>query len=174
MSVIGRHSLATALRILIDLLLLFNLIALILLPWLLTQLYTHPELLLQLEHAEARTIDNAVRYPGDLPPSSYPFYLAFLYGAGLCTAWLLAEGHLILRRLERGDPFAAGQTNAFRRIGLAFCLLAALFAVKCLFYITLLTLFCAALFVLLAMIALVLAEVFRQAYLVKSENELTV
>ena len=177
MLIIGKHSLASFLRILVDILLVANLAVLLLLPVLLNTLYENPELLLQLDRYDAtQGPDIPIRpeYPSDLPPTSYPFYLGFLYVSGICTAWILLEGRLILRRLEKGLPFAAAQSGSFSRIAAACALLALIFTIKVAVYNTLLTMFCAAVFFLLTMIALVLAEVFRQAHQVKSENELTI
>ena len=173
----GPKSLILLLRIISDLLLILNILALIGLPWLLTALLTSPELLAQLSPGTG--IIPTAGYPAvtsrtDMPPSSYPFYLAFLYVAGLATAWILLEGHLILRRLERNEPFAAGQARSFRRMSVACGLLAGCFGIKVLVYNTFLTMFCAAVFSILILITQIMAEVFRQAYLVKTENELTI
>jgi hypothetical protein len=177
MMITGRRSLSCLMRIVIDLLLILNILALILLPWLLDVLYDNPTILAQLDRQSGQTgpdINLQSEYPADLPFSSYPFYLGFLYAAGCGTAWILLEGHLILRRLEKGQPFAKGQPGSFRRVAAAFALLAISFAVKIVFYNTLLTMFCCALFALFILIALILAEIFRQAYIVKTENELTI
>jgi hypothetical protein len=177
MPIAGTNTMSRVLRILLDLILLLNILALMLLPILLTALYNDPDLLLQLDKQSADFLPDStsrLEYPSDLPPSSYFFYLGFLYAAGLGTAWILLEGHLILRRLEKNQPFAARQAASFRRVGVAFAWLAAAFAVKVIFYNTLMTLFCFGLFLLLVLVALILADIFCQAYLVKSENELTI
>lgn len=160
MLITGKRSLSSLLRIVLDLILLLNLLTLFALPFLLDAIYRSPELLVQ--------------YPTDLIPSSYAFFLVFLYASGLGTAWILLEGHFILRRLELNQPFAARQSESFRRVGIAFVWLAVVFAVKIVLYNTLLTMFCCALFVLLVLVAVILAEIFSQAYQVKSENELTI
>lgn len=177
MLITGKRSLSSFLRIVVDLLLFLNILALLLLPWLLQAVYENPTLLQQLEaQVEGNGPDSTLRseYPSDLPESSYPFYLGFLYVSGLSTAWLLFEGHRILRRMERNEPFAAGQSVSFRRVGCSFGVLVGVFAVKIATYNTLLTMFCCALFLILVLTALILSEVFRQAYVVKSENDLTV
>jgi hypothetical protein len=177
MLITGKRSLATILRIVTDSCLLLNLAALLALPWLLSALYANPDLLAQLDpHLSQYGPDAIVRpgYPADLPPSSYGFYLGFLYAAGCATAWILLEGHLILRRLEKNEPFAAGQAGSFRRMAGAFAVLTLCFAVKIAAYNTLLTLFCCAVFLMLTLIALILAGIFQQAYKVKTENELTI
>lgn len=160
MLITGKRSLSSLLRIVLDLILTLNLLTLIVLPFLLNAIYQSPMFLVQ--------------YPTELLPNGYAFFLGFLYAAGLGTAWILLEGHFILRRLEHNQPFAARQSDSFRRVGLAFVWLAVVFAVKIVFYNTLLTMFCCALFVLLVLVAVILAEIFSQAYQVKSENELTI
>jgi hypothetical protein len=182
MAITGKNSLSSALRIILDILLVANLIVLLLLPWLLNAIYADPALLGQLDRQTGEATADFNRgespagptYPSDVPADSYPFYLVFLYGAGFGTAWILAEGHWILRRLEKNVPFAAGQAASFRRVSYAFAGLAILFAIKIAVHNTLLTMFCAGLFLLLVLIAQILAEIFRQANLVKTENELTI
>ena len=66
------------------------------------------------------------------------------------------------------------QSQSFQHIGLEFGLLTAAFTVKIFIYNTFLTLFCTAFFFILVFVALLLADLFRQAYLVKTENELTI
>ncbi len=165
------------LRVILDIVLVINLIILILLPLLLTAIYDNTDLLTSLDrHAWESAPDITAQYqrPQDLPYESYPFYLGLLYACGLLTAWILAEGHLILRRIEKGLPFSARQPASFTRVGLAFMLLAMAFAVKIFCYNTLLTMFCCALFAVLALIGLVLRDLFAKAYQVKLENDLTI
>ena len=177
MLITGQRSVSTLMRIIIDVIFVCNIAALILLPVWLTALYKDPSILLQLDRqtiASAPDITAVPEYPTDLPQSSYPFYLGFLYAAGLGTAWILAEGHFILRRLEKNQPFAERQSGSFKRVGAAFVWLALVFAVKIVFYNTVMTMFCCGLFLMLALVGLIMSEIFRQAYLVKSENELTI
>ncbi len=177
MPITGKRSLSSLLRVIVDLLLILNILVLILLPWMLDAVYRDPDLLEQLEvRSVLAEPDVALRpeYPSDLPKSSYAFYLGFLYAAGVATAWILLEGHRILRRMEKSEPFAAGQTGSFHRVGIAFGVLAGAFAIKIVAYNTLLTMFCCALFLLLILVAVILAEIFSQAYAVKADNELTI
>lgn len=177
MLITGRRSLTTVLRLILDFILVLNLLTLILLPFILDALYRDPGILRQLDSSPALWPDETglrSDYPSDLPPGSRPFYLVFLYASGLGTAWILTEGHFILRRLEKNQPFAKQQVGSFRRVALAFAWLTLVFAVKIIFYNTLLTMFCCGLFFVLALIGLVLSEVFLNAWQVKTENELTV
>lgn len=177
MLITGQRSVSTLMRIIIDLILVINLIALILLPYWLQALYNDPDLIAQLDrqaYQSAPDITAQSEYPADFPASSYPFYLGFLYAAGLGTAWILLEGHFILRRLEKNQPFAERQSGSFIRVSLAFAWLALVLAVKIAFYNTVMTMFCCGLFIMLALVGRIMAEIFRQAYQVKSENELTI
>jgi len=165
------------LRFLTDLLLVVNILVLIALPWLLTVLFANPELLTQLSPG-AGVIQSGAYLPSaertDMPASSYTFYLLFFYLTGAATAWLLLEGHLILRRLENGQPFAVGQARSFRRMSVSCGLLLFCFGVKILAYNTIMTMICTGLFLILVLVTQILAEIFHQAYLVKIENELTI
>ena len=177
MLITGKRSLSWLLRIVLDLILILNILTLIVLPLLLNAIYKEPDLLLHFEQQSPDLLPDStsrMEYPSDLPPASYPFYLGFLYAVGLGTAWILLEGHFILRRLEKNQPFADRQSASFKRVGLAFAWLAVIFVTKIILYNTLLTMFCCALFVLLVLVALILSEIFSQAYQVKSENELTI
>lgn len=177
MLITGKRSLATFLRYLADMLIVLNILALVLLPWILTAIYKNPELIIQLDQSSSRIgpdIRMASEYPSDLPPESYPFYLGFLYASGIGTAMILIQGHRILRRLERNEPFTVGQAGSFRLMAWAFFWLALAFMVKVFFYNTLLTMFCCLLFFAFGVVCLILADVFRQAWQVKTENELTI
>jgi len=177
MLITGRHSLSTVVRYLADFMLVLNILALIFLPLILTALYDNPQLLIQLDQAAAArgfAGGAASAYPSDVPPESYSFYLGFLYASGLGTALILLQGHRILRRFERGEPFAASQAGAFRIMFIAFFWLAFAFLIKIFFYITLLTLFCCLLFLFFGVVCLILADVFRQAWQVKVENDMTI
>lgn len=165
------------LRWIIDGTLLINILTLLGLPWLLKLIYQNPDLFYQLEPRNplaSGEYSPAHPYPSDMPVDSYFFYLVFLYLSGLCTAWLLYEGHRILRRLETGGIFAPQQHRSFLRASFSLLLLSVIFLVKIIFYNTVLTMFCAGLFLILGLIAMILADVFRQAWLVKSENDLTI
>ena len=177
MLITGQRSVSTLMRIIIDIILVINLMALLLLPLWLKALYDDPGLITQLDRQTYESVPDISadsEYPSDLPASSYPFYLGFLYAAGLGTAWILLEGHFILRRLEKNQPFAERQSGSFKRVSVAFAWLALVFAIKIAFYNTVMTMFCCGLFIMLALVGLIMAEIFRQAYLVKSENELTI
>ena len=177
MLITGKRSLSTVVRYLADLLLIMNILALLFLPLILTALYENPQLLVQLDQAASERVPGSSlqsEYPSDLPPESYSFYLGFLYASGLGTALVLSQGHRLLKRFERNQPFARSQASAFRIMSAAFFWLSLAFLIKVFFYITLLTLFCFMLFLFFGVVCLILADVFRQAWQVQTENDMTI
>ncbi len=180
MLITGQSSLTTALRYITLALIILNILALLFLPLILTQIYENPELIIQLDRPAGSAspagpdIYLDAELPSDLPSSSYRFYLVFLYASGIGTAVILIQGLLILNRIERGDTFCAAQAGTFRLMAIAFFWLALAFLVKIFFYNTLLTIFCCLLFFFFSLVCLILADVFRQAWLVKTENEMTI
>jgi hypothetical protein len=177
MFITGQSYLTTILRIITWGLLILNILVLLALPLILTQIYQNPELIVQLDRSYEQAgpdLHLESEFPPDLPADSYPFYLVFLYASGLGTATVLFQGLRILKRIERGEPFCAPQAGSFRWLAIAFFWLALVFLVKIFAYNTLLTIFCCLLFFFFSLVCLILADVFRQAWLVKSENEMTI
>ena len=100
-------------------------------------------------------------------PEYRNFIVPFLMLSGSAVLWVVAELLKMLNSIP-SDPFEERNVRALIRIGLAFIILSGMFFVKCFFYITVLTLVCAILFVF------VLADLFRQAVAFKEENDLTI
>ncbi len=155
MRVIGKASLSSFVRILTDVLIAGNAATLIFLPWILRYLY-------DLWLTSAYFVED------------YTFMLYFLYFCGLITLAVLIFGHMILRTIEKGEPFHPGNTLRFRYVGISFLLLSAAFFVKLCFYGTLLTFFCAILFLLFSVLSVIMSEVFRQASIIWEEHQLTI
>lgn len=177
MLITGKSSLTTVLRAFTTVLMILNILALVFLPLILSRIYQNPELIVQLDRSSEPAgpdIRLDAEIPTDLPAASYPFYLVFLYASGLGTAVILLQGYRILRRIERGEAFSATQAGSFRLMAIAFFWLALSFLIKIFVYNTLLTMFCCLLFFIFSLVCLILADVFRQAWLVKSENEMTI
>jgi len=155
MQIIGKKSLTFFVRVFTDIMIVLNIAALIFLPMLLHFLYDY-------------------LYTGYLFTEDFGFMLVFLYIAGVLTLFLLIIGHLFLRTLENGIPFDPKNTKYFRLLSLDFLLLAALFIVKVALFGTILTIVCAAMFLIFAVLSLILSEVFRQASIVWEEHQLTI
>lgn len=155
MRVIGKASLSFCVRILTDVLIVGNIGTLIFLPWVLRFLYD-----LWLTKAYFQ--------------EDYTFMTWFLYVCGMLTLAVLVFGHLILRTIEKGLPFDFKNPLYFRYVGISFLLLSAAFFIKLFFYGTILTFFCAGFFLIFALLAVIMSEVFRQASLIWEEHQLTI
>lgn len=155
MKILGKVSLSFAVRLLNDVLLVANILTLIFLPWVLQYIYDLMKTTYLFEE-------------------SYNFLLGFLYVAGVFTLLVLFVGHQIMRSLEKNLPFDPKNPRRFIFLALAFFLLSAAFFGKMLFYGTILTIFCAYLFLLLTLLSLILAEIFRQACKIWEEHQLTI
>jgi len=155
MRVMGKVSLSFFVRVLTDMLVVGNAAVLLFLPWVLRYLYD-----LWLTSAYFR--------------EDYTFMLIFLYICGAMTLGVLVFGHLILRTIEKGLPFDAKNTRYFRYVGIFFVLLSAAFFIKLFFYGTILTFFCAVLFLIFALLCVIMSEVFRQASIIWEEHQLTI
>lgn len=155
MKIMGKVSLSFFVRVITDIMITVNLATLILLPWAL-------RFLLSALKDEYMVIED------------FTFLLYFLYVCGALTGVLLVLGHCIMRTLEKGLPFDPKNARYFLRIGIVFMLLSAAFWVKIFIYNTFLTLFCAGIFAIFALLAVILSEIFRQASLIWEEHQLTI
>lgn len=155
MRVIGKASLSFCVRILTDVLIVGNIGTLLFLPWVLRFLYD-----LWLTKAYFQ--------------EDYTFMIWFLYICGVLTLTVLCLGHMILRTIEKGLPFDFKNPRYFRFVGISFLLLSAAFFIKIFFYGTILTFFCAGVFLIFALLAVIMSEVFRQASIIWEEHQLTI
>jgi len=155
MQVMGKKSLSFCVRILTDVLVIANIGTLLFLPWVLRFLYD-------------------LWLTSDYFREDFRFMMFFLYVSGLLTLGVLVFGHLILRTIEKGTPFDPRNAGYFRYVGVFFLLLSASFFIKLFFYGTILTFFCAGIFVIFALLAMIMSEVFRQASLIWEEHQLTI
>jgi len=79
----------------------------------------------------------------------------------------------MMRSIPKG-PFVMRNVHALNRIGVVFMLLSAAFFVKCLFFLTFLTLFCTVFFVSSGLFSFTLAALIRQSVVFREENDLTI
>lgn len=155
MRVMGKINLSFFVRILTDVLVAANVGILIFLPWVLRFLYD-------------------LWLTSDYFREDFRFMMFFLYASGLLTLGVLVFGHLILRTIEKGTPFDPRNAGHFRYVGVFFLLLSASFFIKLFFYGTILTFFCAGVFLIFALLAMIMSEVFRQASLIWEDHQLTI
>lgn len=162
MAQLKNNHLALVLRIIADLLIASGFLSLFFIPPVLRIFYDI------LYDSGLRTED--IRTPFE----PYDFAVAFLYVCAVLFLGILIEGHFILRTLEKGNPFDVRNSRRFIIVGLFSLLLCVAFVVKILMYNTLLTMLAAALFLMIALVAFILSEVFKQASEIWNEHQLTV
>ncbi len=108
------------------------------------------------------------------PNENYYFLLGFLYIGGIFCLVLVYEMRKIFKTLNRKNPFMMDNVKSLNRIGRACFIIAAAYLVKIIFYNSFLTVIVTMVFIIAGLFAVVLAEVFRQAVIVKEENDLTI
>lgn len=155
MESIGKRSLSLLLRIITDFCIVINVAVLISLPWL-------------TKYIVRILAQSFIEY------EPYNFILVFLYICGVFALGILIQGHLILRTLEKNQPFDVRNSKRFLRLGLMSLCIALVFFIKIFMYNTLLTITGAGLFALAALIAFILSDVFLKAAKIWEEHELTV
>ncbi|NLK87497.1 MAG: DUF2975 domain-containing protein [Clostridiaceae bacterium] len=104
----------------------------------------------------------------------YAFLLPFLYVTGILAAIIVFELRKIFITLNRMDPFRMDNVKSFRTIAICCFIIAAAYVVKIFMFNSFLTIILFMVFVIGGFMLLILSEVFRQAVIVKQENDLTI
>ena len=108
-----------------------------------------------------------------LMPGYKNFILVFLMMAAVLGLWVIWELIRMMRSVS-SDPFIAKNVTSLRRIGALAMAIALLFFLKCLYYVTFLTMVCGFLFVICGLFAFTLCSLFKRAVAFKEENDLTI
>lgn len=104
----------------------------------------------------------------------YWFLLPFLYITGFLALIIVNELRKIFNTLNRRDPFHTDNVKSFKRLSICCFTIAFLYGVKILVFNSFLTIILFMVFIIGGFFLLILAEVFRQAVMVKEENDLTI
>ena len=107
------------------------------------------------------------------PQGDERLMLIFVILSGIALGWILLETLRLLRRVHLG-PFTMATARCLRRLAVGSTLQMLLFGYKMAFGPTVITLACAGLFLIGAMLFLVLADLFHAAAQLKEDNELTI
>ena len=110
---------------------------------------------------------------GALAQGYRAFILPFLMIVAVPCLWIVLEMIGMMRTIPE-DPFIMRNVRALNRIGFIFFLLAAAFFVKCLFFLSFLTLVCTFFFIGSGLFSFTLAALFRQSVVYREENDLTI
>jgi hypothetical protein len=116
-------------------------------------------------------------YMGVLPSEAgedYGFLLAFLAITGLLALLIVFELIRIFRTLNRHNPFMWDNVRSLKKMAVASFLISAAYVIKIIFFNSFLTVILVMVFIIAGFFSIILAEVFRQAVVVKEENDLTI
>lgn len=153
MAILGEKGLSGYVKYFLDLLLLGGIVIFISLPfsvkWYLTKMYLGTN-------------------------EDYYFLLGFLYSSGFLGLVIVNEIRKIFKTLNRKNPFMMDNVRSLKRIAGASFIIAALYIFKIVLYNSFLTIILMMVFVIAGFFSIIFAEVFRQAVIVKEENDLTI
>lgn len=105
---------------------------------------------------------------------NYNFLLGFLFITGIFALVVVNEIRKLLKNLNKRNPFIINNVQSLNRIAIACLLIAACYVIKIIFYNSFLTIIVTMVFIITGFFSIILAEVFRQAVIVKEENDLTI
>lgn len=133
----------------------FNIISLVALPWLVS-----------------RYLDYAFTYTGT--PFVRGYFLFVLYVSGILALVVLYELRRIFKSVVDNTPFIHRNVTSLKRIGLASVIIGIVFVTKAYFFTTFLTAIVIFVFFMASLFCFVLADVFEEAIQHKQENDLTI
>ena len=112
-----------------------------------------------------------IRYPdaGYLVP-----FTVILFLSGLGCVYILFQLKKMFRSLLVGNPFVDENVSHFRKIAVACALLSLLYLTKCFWMFTVVTLVITVIFAVGCLFCLTLKDLFKQAINYKTENDLTI
>ncbi|MCO7124740.1 DUF2975 domain-containing protein [Sporolactobacillus shoreicorticis] len=105
---------------------------------------------------------------------NYWFLLIFLYVTGIFALQIVYEVRRIFKTLNRHNPFMMDNVISLKRIAIDSFIISFCYMVKVVCFNSFFTIIIAMIFIIAGFFSIILAEVFRQAVVVKEENDLTV
>jgi len=105
---------------------------------------------------------------------NYYFLLGFLYFTGFFALFSVYEMKKIFKNLNKINPFIMDNVISLKRMSIACFIISVAYIVKIIFYPSILTVILAMVFIIAGLFLIILSEVFRQAVIVKQENDLTI
>ena len=104
----------------------------------------------------------------------YVFMLILLYSTGFLALVIIYEIRKVFNTLNRQNPFMMDNVKSLKRIAQASFIISFLYIFKIIFFNTILTIIIVMIFIIAGLFAIIFAEVFRQAVIVKEENDFTI
>ncbi len=119
------------------------------------------------------TIGSLVRY-FSYSTQSENVYRVTLTLAGVCAVYILFNIKKMYKTLLDGSPFVDANVAAFRRMAVAAILICVIFVVQAILAFTLGSVTIALIFAIACLFCLTLKDLFKQAINYKTENDLTI
>ena len=106
--------------------------------------------------------------------STYLLLLGLLIFTGFFALMIVNEMRKIFQTLNRRDPFMMDNVSSLNRIAFSSFLISFFYILKMIFLNSFFTVIITMVFIIAGFFTVILAEVFRQAVIVKEENDLTI
>ena len=119
------------------------------------------------------TIGGLIRY-FSYSTQSEAVYRVTLTLAGICAVYILFNIKKMYKTLLEGSPFVEENVTAFRRMAVAAILICIIFVVQSVLAFTLGSMTIALIFAIACLFCLTLKDLFKQAINYKTENDLTI
>lgn len=104
----------------------------------------------------------------------FTFAMILLYITGIMCLFILLEMKRIFKALNQRNPFIMGNVKSLRIISIMCYAISACYIAKIILYNSFLTIIITMIFIIAGLFCTILSEVFRQAVIVKEENDLTI
>ena len=102
------------------------------------------------------------------------YIMATLVLSGICAVYIVCNLKAMFGTLLGGNPFVEENISAFRKMAVACCLIAIIYAVKIFVMFSLATPIIVLVFVIGTLFCLTLKDIFKQAVYYKEENDGTI
>ena len=100
--------------------------------------------------------------------------IIILLSSGLCAVYILWQLKAMFKTLLTGNPFVGVNVSCLRKCSVASFFIAVIYAIKTIFWFSVMTSAVVVIFSILGLFCLTLKDVFKQAIAYKEENDWTV
>lgn len=114
------------------------------------------------------------RWLGYLPYNYVVAFIVIVFLSGVCCCYILFNLKQMYTSLLVGNPFVDKNVSHFRKMAVTCIILSLIYLAKCFFMFTFATVVIAVVFAIGCLFCLTLKDLFKQAINYKTENELTI
>lgn len=101
-------------------------------------------------------------------------FTIIVFLSGVCCSYILFNLKQMYSSLLEGNPFTSKNINHFRKMAVTCTIVSIMYVIKCFFMFTFATLVIVAVFAVGCLFCLTLKDLFKQAENYKAENDLTI